>query len=191
MAESDRGDETMSARASRPLFTFAAIVIGVILALAWMRSYWVSDGVFWKDKRVMLRVMSSRGGMLVGYWRSVGTQDFPPVGLGYSRRLPRDVAEMAVRPEAGAGHDWRWSRLGFVIERDRGSSVRGGLAIVLYWMVLLVGGIAVLGKRLVWRPVVRRRRRRRGRCETCGYDLRGSAERCPECGRAIGQVAQQ
>jgi len=38
----------------------------------------------------------------------------------------------------------------------------------------------------LWWPVIRDRRRTRdGRCVRCGYDLRASPERCPECGEAV------
>jgi DNA-binding transcriptional LysR family regulator len=49
----------------------------------------------------------------------------------------------------------------------------------LWWAVLCVPG-----------PIRRRYRRRRGRCEGCGYDLSAtSAARCPECGEAIPRSA--
>ena len=47
--------------------------------------------------------------------------------------------------------------------------------------------IAIL---LAW-SVIRLRRARRcpvGRCQSCGYDLRGTPERCPECGRASASL---
>lgn len=38
---------------------------------------------------------------------------------------------------------------------------------------------------LIWRHLLRRRRRRSQRCIACGYDLRASSDRCPECGASI------
>ncbi len=51
------------------------------------------------------------------------------------------------------------------------------------WASAWVGAIApalALKRRLL-----RRGRRRRGECMECGYDVRASSERCPECGTAI------
>lgn len=50
---------------------------------------------------------------------------------------------------------------------------------LLMWAGAMVAGILLVRAR---RTLKRRRRRISGLCLECGYDLRGSLERCPECG---------
>lgn len=55
-----------------------------------------------------------------------------------------------------------------------------------FWLIVLmlfVPSIVALA-----RKSRRRKRLRFGRCLSCGYDLRGSSGRCPECGRADGMT---
>jgi hypothetical protein len=44
---------------------------------------------------------------------------------------------------------------------------------------------AILPAYTIFNQTRKRRRKRTGRCITCGYDLRASRDRCPECGVAI------
>ena len=62
---------------------------------------------------------------------------------------------------------------------------RGWWLVIPCWMptLLLLIPPAIAGRRLP-RAWARHRRRRRGLCSDCGYDLRASGERCPECGSA-------
>jgi hypothetical protein len=70
-----------------------------------------------------------------------------------------------------------------------GIPTRTWVMIFPYWVPFSLLTLAML---VMLRPLVtarrRRRRTRRGLCATCGYDLRASPDRCPECGTAAPQV---
>lgn len=94
----------------------------------------------------------------------------------------------------------RWQLLGFEWAEYRGipplssyaprnpadQLVLGRRWVIPYWAVVIPAGIGII----MWvrRAILRHRERRRllaGLCIRCGYDLRASKERCPECGAAI------
>jgi hypothetical protein len=82
-----------------------------------------------------------------------------------------------VRPQA--------SFLGFHIARNAINA--GDIYVVLpYWFLIIATAIAPL--LVLIRLVFGKRRRVAGLCTKCGYDLRATPQRCPECGQEPHQV---
>ena len=86
------------------------------------------------------------------------------------------------------GKDWEppWSRFamaGVVFDASKpGPSTLWNLS-VPYWLLTVLTLVLPVTSTGLWiKHRARRRRRARGLCATCGYDLRATPGRCPECG---------
>jgi hypothetical protein len=98
--------------------------------------------------------------------------------LDEMRRLRQAAMDTASRKQGG--------RFAVAANVQDAFGVKGGwcrLVGVPHWLVVLLG--LTPGAAWARRRWGRRRRRVRGRCVECGYDLRGARERCPECGAEI------
>jgi hypothetical protein len=154
----------------RRLFTFSAVLLLLCVAVCvlWVRSYRYTDSLAWPwSARRHAQLHSARGGFAyMDMASSTPRQWFSGFKSMYIKPKDRD------RPMAGTGF------AGF--RTYHGSQVRFWM--VPYWFIV--------GATAVW-PILRllqaRRAQRRsfsGLCPQCGYDLRATPDRCPECGTA-------
>lgn len=187
----------------RKLFSLAAalsLVVCVATCALWVRGYFVSDYFLlssaW-DKAVgsycTVGVFSSQGGLrgfFVRHEKLVAIEQ---------RRLSASFDHVTNdekrRADALSGGDVAWKAFGFGVGRGsyrvgapsnyRGQTVTAGTdesyhVMAPAWAIVLVTGIWPA----VWLRATLRTssRHRRGLCPACGYDLRVTPDRCPECG---------
>jgi hypothetical protein len=155
--------------------------------------------VSWGGKRSNERWRS--GDLIVGSLRSgfslgVSTQETNDpemtAHLAESAQVPLIRAETFATPVliigARAVPPW-WNRLGFFNERstdNRNTVTRVYEAIGFpHWLPLPL--FAMIPALSFSRDRKRRLRQREGLCAKCGYDLRASTDRCPECGTQIAR----
>jgi len=179
---------------------FAAVVsllLGIATAVLWARSVGTFDRVTAERGRAVWTVATFPGG--VSFHRSAGPSEREP-RLAFASD-PYHV-DMPMGPGTGryvpVRHTWRYA--GFKVARQQFAphpTVPGALlprgandlpgyvwhtVVVPFWFVVVT--CFALPARWAAGALRRRSRRRRGACLWCGYDLRESPGRCPECGQA-------
>jgi len=152
----------------------------------WLRSLFVFDDLVHVSPGGPTNIVSMRGRMFFQIpwvtkpWKSHGPyaaggwflDSFSIEGVGY--------------PTAGESRGW--SLLGFDYFRsDRKDGTAGERVLILpHWFICLVTSFLPARWALTrYRRIRAAHRQERGLCIRCGYDLRSSAERCPECGTPI------
>jgi hypothetical protein len=177
----------------RQLFNFAAtaasLVLGVASVALWARSYQVYDYVEWSwptrgefGHRTRAGLITGQGGIGVFSQRSPSDPDDPRSGLRFRHESDAHHLQELSYPQTAHYLNrvmdmkhW-WSRLGFVHE----SYGRRRLAGVPFWFLTALTAVPPTWS--LARAARRRRDRTKGRCPACGYDLRATPDRCPECG---------
>jgi hypothetical protein len=157
------------------LVTALSLVMCVAVVVLWVRSQRVMDQWVFNSTRQYVEVNGRRGGLWV-LWISTPTSG--PLWLTWEHDS-RQPLPLIRRP-----YRW-WHPAGLYFDRTTRSGAPGTvtrLATVPYW--LLVTPTAVVSGLSVRATSRRRRLRRSGLCPACGYDLRATPGRCPECGEA-------
>jgi len=179
--------------------TALTLLLCVAVGVLWVRSYWRGTRLrltYGGETPAQVNytgwtVRSESGRVVVDRWTLVGR---PAPG---DERLTRWYGwmERPVSLEAGPPIPAKGRTAGFVLEslKDFAADtivgqvpptgrLSGSYVLVPHWLPVLP--LAAPGIWRAWRGVVMRRRRGRGACRGCGYDLRATPGRCPECGRA-------
>jgi len=178
--------------------TALSLLLFVATVALWVRSYWVQDSFIYsggvRDDR-----LPGGGGMSYVGGLSVSWHVFhvaPGRGGAYERQyqlwnshVPRGLTfQSSVVTAADQRLLAPLARFMFEPGGDRSYNegdvvrVRYGGAAAPHWVPMVAFALPPL----LWLRRTRRLRRSRvrGRCAQCGYDLRATPDRCPECGTA-------
>jgi hypothetical protein len=163
-------------RLARQLITLcsaASLLMCVAMCVLWALSYRVRDELFWGNlkssdawryRSLMLR---SNCGRMMLYERSGGSRSD---GFFWDRYQPNSNTSLAGWTSFGPGI--------WIKDPDARPGPGSRAVLFSFWYPIAFFAFAPT----CWTVTTIHRRRKRGLCQACGYDLRAGPGRCPECG---------
>ncbi len=163
-------------------------LVGLLLSVGlWAGSYFLyamrftsPSDIYWLDQGCIGRSIGTTFGVNISGTAVVRTSE------GVWLRIPVSADFYTLLGQSKSAHHFDYTGFKGLETRWRPSlSFKPFRFILPLWMV--TGSFAAMACYLYFLPLQRRRKRKKlGLCLKCGYDLRGSKDRCPECGEAIG-----
>ena len=148
------------------------VALWVTSSFIWMRIGWETEGADWERRP----------------WGFKVDLDFRSVYV---------VVDTNPLPTGPAKWYWQHAVLDSRPHRTRPLSYTGGMwcdgsycrtVNIPFWMLtVMVSPLMIFSSRTILAEAIRSHRRRRGYCSCCGYDLRATPQRCPECGRVSSE----
>jgi hypothetical protein len=165
-------------------FTLLSFLLCLGTSILWIRSYWTTQFLGWSSNRQAYGVLSMAGIFRLEHF------NYPDeVGWSYTRYDTPSGGlwnEIAARDRSGG----IFRKVGFASARVdyhyNGKEVRQAIYLP-HWFAVLIFSLLPAIRFSAW---VRHRPAASGCCAVCGYDLRATPDRCPECGAVPADLRQ-
>jgi len=179
-----------------PIWGLSGVFLIAAIALAWLkrRCEKVSFGSMARTQSLVLSaalcvllIVSAALG-----WTFISTQDAGP-GCGIVCIGDPPTEHGYTLDDVDSAGTWCLHRLGFIVvdwgpAPTNSNGLQGGwFAALPYWPLIAMTAVVPLSRFI--RAIRKRRRDTTGLCVVCGYDLRATPERCPECGTVVSTKA--
>lgn len=178
-------------RLARHLLTCCSVVsvlLGIAVCVFWWRSYRMSERIIWRGDSGWRSITSACGDVEISLLViHPSPYSYSPKGIRYDRDTPRppfDYIRLMGGSVADIYSSWEWHGFAWHQVRNTGSGTRHVHSVIPVWALALATTFLPLGwiGNRLRSPRRRRRMNRKGLCPRCGYDLRATPDRCPECG---------